>query len=73
MKIYIETERLILREYEPGDFESYYHLKSHKDTMFYLPELLVTNRRQAKQDFEEILADQKEEKRQFYFFHMEEK
>ncbi len=34
--IYLETERLILRDYQESDFGGYYRLKSDVKTMYYL-------------------------------------
>lgn len=37
--IYLETERLILRDYREDDFEEYYRLKSDPKTMYYLQDI----------------------------------
>lgn len=36
--IYLETKRLILRDYHEDDFKEYYQLKSDPKTMYYLQE-----------------------------------
>ena len=33
----LETERLIIREYKPGDFEALYEILSDAETMKYYP------------------------------------
>ena len=45
--LYIETGRLILRDFEESDFESYYRLKSDEKTMYYLQDLLLHSREEA--------------------------
>lgn len=42
--LYLETERLILRDFEEGDFENYFKLKSHPETMFYLQDIQLHSR-----------------------------
>ena len=71
--LYIETDRLILRDFEESDFESYYRLKSDEKTMYYLQDLLLHSREEALEDFGKVLADRDSRERQFYFFHMETK
>ena len=34
--MYLETERLILRDYNEDDFDEYYRLKTDDKTMYYL-------------------------------------
>lgn len=68
--MYLETERLLLRDYEPTDLKSYFELKSDPKTMYYLQDLRLFTMRQAKDDLKQILADQKSESRKFYFFNI---
>lgn len=37
--IYLETERLILRDYRNEDFEAYYSFKKDPQTMYYLQDI----------------------------------
>ncbi len=69
--MFLETNRLILRDYTKDDFEQYYQLKSGKDTMYYLQDIQLHSRQEALQDFENVLEDMKKDERQFYFFHVE--
>ena len=39
--IYLETERLILRDYREDDFSAYYKLKPDSRTMYYLHDLQI--------------------------------
>ena len=56
--MYLETPRLILRDYEEADFESYYRLKSSPQTMYYLQDIKLTSLEEAKQDFRRVMEDQ---------------
>lgn len=67
----METERLILRDYEETDEEAYFNLKSDPETMYYLQDIQLYSRAEAAADFADVLRDQKSESRKFYFFHME--
>ncbi len=69
----LETTRLQLREYKKNDFEAYYDLKSDEETMFYLQDIQLYSREEAKKDFSKVLRDLKDPDRVFYFFHMEHK
>lgn len=71
--LYFETERLILRDYSENDFEAYYKLKSDPETMYYLQDIKLSTKEEARTDFEQVLCDRKEPDREFYFLHMEEK
>lgn len=69
--IFLETERLILRDYKPADFDVYYRLKSDEQTMYYLKDIQLHSLEEARSDFESVLKDQRSLSRQFYFLHME--
>lgn len=71
--LHLETERMILRDFQETDFESYYALKSDPETMYYLRDIQLHSREEAMEDFRNVLADQKSPGRQFFFFHMETK
>lgn len=71
--IYMETERLILRDYIETDREAYFQLKSNKKTMYYLQDIQLFSREEADEDFDNVLADLQSEQRKFYFLHIEEK
>ena len=70
-QIYLETERLILRDYIESDFENYYRLKSDTKTMYYLQDIQLHSVKEAKEDFANVLADMKSHERKFYFLHIE--
>ena len=70
-QIYLETERLILRDYIESDFEDYYRLKSDTKTMYYLQDIQLHSVEEAKEDFANVLADMKSHDRKFYFLHIE--
>lgn len=70
---FLETERLILRDYKETDREAYFKLKSDKKTMYYLQDIELHTKEEAETDFDNVLADMKSDDRRFYFFHMETK
>ncbi|MCI8441803.1 MAG: GNAT family N-acetyltransferase [Provencibacterium sp.] len=69
--IYLETERLILRDYRKEDFHEYYRLKSDAKTMYYLQDIRLFTQEQANEDFHKVLDDMSQPDRKFYFIHME--
>lgn len=69
--MYLETDRLLLRDYEQRDMEAYYRLKSDTETMYYLQDIKLASKEEAEADFAEVLKDIKSENRRFYFFHIE--
>lgn len=69
--MYLETPRLILRDYEERDFECYYRLKSSRETMYYLQDIQLNSLEEAKQDFQKVLEDREKRDRRFYFLHVE--
>ncbi len=71
MRIYLVTDRLILRDYGADDFEEYYRLMSDDRTMYYLQDLKHTSVEAAKKSFEEVLEDRDSNARKFYFLQME--
>lgn len=69
--IYLETERLILRDYQENDFDEYYRLKTDSKTMYYLQDIQLFTKEEAYEDFRMVLNDMVKEDRKFYFLHME--
>ena len=69
--IYLETERLILRDYTANDFEAYYKLKNDDDTMYYLQDIKLNSLSEARADFADVLKDAALPDRKYYFLHME--
>ena len=69
--IYLETERLILRDYHDKDFNDYYRLKSDTTTMYYLQDIQLFTEEEACEDFRMVLNDMKKSDREFYFLHIE--
>lgn len=55
--IYLETERLILRDYQEDDFNEYYRLKTDSKTMYYLQDIQLVTKEEAYKDFHEVLAN----------------
>ena len=71
--IRLETDRLMLRDYTPGDFEAYCRLKMDPETMYYLQDIQLHSAEEAERDFAAVLADMRSPDRQFNFLHMERK
>lgn len=69
--IYLETERLILRDYCESDFDEYYRLKSDSKTMYYLQDIQLFTEEETREDFQMVLEDMVKPDRKFYFLHME--
>lgn len=69
--IYMETQRLILRDYRESDCNLYYRLKSDDKTMYYLQDIQVDSEESAQSDFIQVLSDIKSAQRKFYFLHTE--
>lgn len=69
--IYLETERLILRDYTENDFDAYFRLKNDDRTMYYLQDIRLDSAADAKAEFDDVLKDASESDRKFYFLHME--
>lgn len=67
----LETERLIIRDYQEGDRENYFRLKSDAKTMYYLQDIMFSSRQEADEEFEKVLRDAADSSRTFYFLHME--
>ena len=69
----METNRLILRDYEKSDLNAYFKLKSDPKTMYYLQDIQFFTQTEAEKDFQKVLEDAKSDHRKFYFFHIEKK
>lgn len=69
--IYLETKRLILRDYREDDFDEYFRLKSDAQTMYYLQDIQLFTKEEAYKDFHQVLDDMAKPDRKFYFMHME--
>ena len=61
--IYLQTDRLILRDYSEDDFDAYYRLKTDEPTMYYMQDIKCTSIEQAKDEFTEVLSDMAKEDR----------
>lgn len=69
--IKLETDRLILRDYEKSDFDAYFRLKTDDETMYYMQDIRLNSIDDARAEFADVLADMEKADRQFYFLHME--
>ena len=73
LSIWLETERLVLRDYVSEDLEAYFRLKSDPEAMYYLPDIRLSSREEAEREFRAVLADAASMDRKFYFLHIEQK
>lgn len=72
--IWLETPRLVLRDYTPADLEEYYLLKSDEGAMArYQWEIMLHSREEAREEFARLLADAQGPERSFYFLRVERK
>ncbi|MBR3247411.1 MAG: GNAT family N-acetyltransferase [Clostridiales bacterium] len=69
--IYLETDRLILRDYAAGDFDDYYRLMTDDRTMYYMNDIKLDSIGSAKEQFAAVLEDSASSERKLYFLHME--
>ena len=69
--IYLETDRLILRDYVIEDLNDYYRLKTDDQTMYYMTGMRLDSIEAAKEDLANVLEDMASKDRKFYFLHME--
>lgn len=69
--IYLETDRLTLRDYKETDFDEYCKLKMDSQTMFFLQDIQLHSIKEGVEDFKRVLEDMASATRQFYFLHME--
>jgi len=67
----LETDRLILRDYETQDSDAYFKLKSDSKTMYYLQDIKLSSKEEADKEFANVLKDKENKDRKFYFFHVE--
>ncbi|MBE6011201.1 MAG: GNAT family N-acetyltransferase, partial [Lachnospiraceae bacterium] len=71
--IWLESERLILRDHVEADFESHHELISNEKNMYYMPEVLTHSLKESRENFNVTLNAPKEEKRSKYFLRIETK
>ncbi len=67
----LETERLVIRDYEERDRDDYFRLKTDEKTMYYLQDIRFSSRQESDEEFEQVLEDAKKKDRTFYFLHIE--
>lgn len=71
--IYLETERLILRDYTKDDAEEYSRLMADDEVMYYLQDIQHHSREESEKYFADILQDIRGKDRCRYFLHMQKK
>ena len=69
--VYLETNRLILRDYTESDADAYFELRSDPKTMYYLQGIQLFTKAAAVKDFQKILEDSRSINRKFYFLQLQ--
>lgn len=64
----IETERLVIRDYEPDDIAAFHDLFTNDDVMLLMPEIKTSSLDESKKYlYEAIVESQYENRRKFFF------
>ena len=71
--IYLQTERLVIRDHKPEDLETYFALFSNKQAMYYLPRSYIETVEQAKEQLDMLINQIDKEGRERYFFSIEDR
>ena len=71
--IWLETERMILRDHRWEDLDSHHGLISDPDTMYYLPDILTQTKEESRMDLESSIEAIGKPDRREYFLRMEDK
>ncbi len=71
--IWLETERLIVRDHRWEDLTSHHGLISDPDTMYYLPDILTHSLEESRTDLEASIEAVGKPDRRAYFLRMEDK
>ena len=53
--IYLQTDRLILRDYSADDIDAYYRLKTDEQTMYYMQDIKLDSFDAAKEELADVL------------------
>lgn len=72
-EIYMETQRLILRDHRMEDMESHHELLSNQEDMYYVPEVRTNSREESEADLITAVKEAASEERKAYFFRIEER
>ena len=71
--IWLETERMILRDHRWEDLDSHHGLISDPDAMYYLPDILTQTKEESRMDLESSIEAIGKPDRREYFLRMEDK
>jgi ribosomal-protein-alanine N-acetyltransferase len=67
------TNRLIIRDYVIEDLDDYHNILSDNKVMYYLQGIKTKNFEDSRENFMQVISDQKSEERKFYHFKIENK
>ena len=71
--IYLQTERLVIRDHKPEDLETYFALFSNKQAMYYLRANIETIDDAKKDLNDNILSEINKDDRKKYYLHIEDR
>ena len=71
--IWLETERMVLRDHRPEDLASHHALLSDPDDMYYLPEIQTHSLEESEKDLKESIREIGRPDRRLYFLRMEDR
>jgi ribosomal-protein-alanine N-acetyltransferase len=71
--IYLQTERLIIRDHKPEDLETHFALFSNKQTTYYSNWAYMETIENAKIDLDNVINEINKEDRKLYFLRIEDK
>ena len=71
--IWLETERMVLRDHRPEDLASHHAPLSDPDDMYYLPEIRTHSLEESEKDLRESIREIARPDRRLYFLRMEDR
>jgi len=71
--IYLQTERLIIRDYKPEDLETHFTLFSDREAMYYPRGMYIETIEEAKNNLDKVINEIDKKDRQLYFLRIEDK
>lgn len=73
MKIFMETERLCIRDHKWEDIETHHKLLSDEEVMYYLQDIKTTSWTASRENLIEAMEEENHTEREHYFFRIEDK
>lgn len=73
MGIYLETERLCIRDHKWEDIETHHKLLSDEEVMYYLQDIKTTSWTSSRENLMKAMEEENRSRREHYFFRIEDK